>query len=158
MCFTAGQPLGYYSSWPLFALSHHILIWWVAEQVHPGVVFKDYAVLGDDVVIADQQVAALYETTIKELGVSISYTKSLISNNGSCEFAKRFMTRGLTKDLSPVSIRRLMGYHHPIGLMGIYQQYPTKRFSTFLRIGGYGYKSISRPDDKTAITLPSYVL
>lgn len=21
--FTAGQPLGYYSSWPLFAISHH---------------------------------------------------------------------------------------------------------------------------------------
>lgn len=51
--FVAGQPLGYYSSWPLFALSHHYLVWWCAEQVHPGVRFMDYAVLGDDVIIAD---------------------------------------------------------------------------------------------------------
>ena len=29
--FMAGQPLGYYSSWPLFALSHHLLVWWCAE-------------------------------------------------------------------------------------------------------------------------------
>ncbi|KAH0446862.1 hypothetical protein IEQ34_024307 [Dendrobium chrysotoxum] len=27
--FVAGQPLGYLSSWPLFALSHH---WWAAWQ------------------------------------------------------------------------------------------------------------------------------
>lgn len=25
--FVAGQPLGDYSSWPLFALSHHLLVW-----------------------------------------------------------------------------------------------------------------------------------
>jgi hypothetical protein len=39
--FVAGQPLGYYASWPLFALSHHILIWWCAEQVYPFKHFKD---------------------------------------------------------------------------------------------------------------------
>ena len=25
--FIAGQPLGYYASWPLFTLSHHMVIW-----------------------------------------------------------------------------------------------------------------------------------
>lgn len=54
--FVAGQPLGYSSSWPLFTLSHHILIWWCAEQVYPGIHLTNYAVLGDDVVIADPQV------------------------------------------------------------------------------------------------------
>lgn len=57
VCFVAGQPLGYYSSWPLFALSHHILVWHCAEQVHPGLRFDKYAVLGDDVVIADSKVS-----------------------------------------------------------------------------------------------------
>ncbi|KAL0293696.1 UNVERIFIED_CONTAM: putative mitochondrial protein [Sesamum calycinum] len=33
--FVTGQPLGYYASWPLFALSHH-LVWYAAERVYPG--------------------------------------------------------------------------------------------------------------------------
>uniref|UniRef100_A0A199U943 Reverse transcriptase domain-containing protein n=1 Tax=Manihot esculenta TaxID=3983 RepID=A0A199U943_MANES len=56
VCFQTGQPLGYYSSWPLFALTHHAMIWWCAEQVYPQRVFYRYAVLGDDVVIAAEQV------------------------------------------------------------------------------------------------------
>ena len=27
-----GQPLGYYTSWPLFALSHHVVVWVAAES------------------------------------------------------------------------------------------------------------------------------
>lgn len=44
-----------------FSLSHHILVWWCVEQVHPGVLFDRYVVLGDDVVIADEAVAKVYE-------------------------------------------------------------------------------------------------
>lgn len=44
--FVTGQPLGRLgSSWPLFALSHHLLVWDCAEQVYPGPLFSDYAVL-----------------------------------------------------------------------------------------------------------------
>lgn len=99
----AGQPLGYH--WPTFALSHHILVWWCAEQVHPGVRFTSYAVLGDDVVIADQEVAKVYESALGGLGVTISYQKSWISHSGSAEFSKCFRVRELRKDLSPISIR-----------------------------------------------------
>lgn len=102
VCFVAGQPLGYHGSWPTFALSHHILMWWCTEQVHPGVRFTSYAVLGDDVVIADQEVAKVYESALGGLGVTISSQKSLI---GSAEFAKCFRVRELRKDLSPISIR-----------------------------------------------------
>ena len=102
VCFVAGQPLGYHSSWPLFALSHHILVWWCAEQVYPGFQFSSYAVLGDDFVIADKYVAEVYERQLNRLGVMISYQKSLISDTGSIEFAKRFKTRGLTVDLSQI--------------------------------------------------------
>lgn len=31
-----GQPLGYYASWALFALSHHWILWLAAEQVYPN--------------------------------------------------------------------------------------------------------------------------
>lgn len=87
--FVAGQPLGYHALWPLFA-SHHILVWYCAEKVYPGLYFDKYAVLGDNIVIADQAVAKVYEESLQNFGLSISYQKSLISESGSAEFAKRF--------------------------------------------------------------------
>lgn len=78
-------------------------MWWAAEQVHPGVYFDRYAVLGDDVVIADEEVAKVYEQGFKELGLSISYEKSLISALPS--LLKDFGSA--KKDVSPVSIRAL---------------------------------------------------
>lgn len=38
---------GYYSSWPSFALTHHMLQRMLADEVYPGQVFKAYAILGD---------------------------------------------------------------------------------------------------------------
>jgi hypothetical protein len=45
-----GQPLGMYSSWAIFALTHHMVIEYCANlKGSPS--FRDYSVLGDDVVI-----------------------------------------------------------------------------------------------------------
>lgn len=38
--FATGQPIGYLSSWPLFALSHHFVLWIAAEEAYPGRYFK----------------------------------------------------------------------------------------------------------------------
>lgn len=137
--FATGQPLGFLSSWPLFALCHHFILWycaehyhiifWCADQVYPGRKFDRYAILGDDVVICDRKVAGVYEYALSQFGVAISYQKSLISSTGCAEFAKRFMTRGLTKDLSPVSIRSLLNFFHPYGLMAINHKYGCAQFS-----------------------------
>ncbi|KAK7296479.1 hypothetical protein VNO77_50189 [Canavalia gladiata] len=59
--------------------------------------------------------------------------KSLISHQGSAEFAKRFRVRNLSQDISPISIRALMNSHHPYGTMAVQLQYPMKRFSTLCR-------------------------
>lgn len=55
VCFVTGQPLGYYSSWPLFTLSHHIY----GSVVGSGAALSRSPVsglccirLGDDIVIA----------------------------------------------------------------------------------------------------------
>lgn len=82
------QPLRYYSSWPLFALSHHFLVWWCAEKVYPGVHFTRYGILGDDVFIADREVATVYAETLSKINVGISNKKPLISDIGVAEFAK----------------------------------------------------------------------
>ncbi|KAI5667307.1 hypothetical protein M9H77_17160 [Catharanthus roseus] len=69
VCFVIGQPMGYYLSWALFALTHHIIVWLSVEEVYPGQVFNKYAVLGDDVLIADKQVRPVYKSIINDLGV-----------------------------------------------------------------------------------------
>nr|GEZ63564.1 RNA-dependent RNA polymerase, mitoviral [Tanacetum cinerariifolium] len=53
-------------------------------------VFTNYAVLEDDVVIADENVAIRYKESLDLLQVVISKEKSLISKSGSAEFAKNF--------------------------------------------------------------------
>ncbi|XP_028059367.1 uncharacterized protein LOC114263071 [Camellia sinensis] len=153
LSFICGQPLGYYSSWPLFALSHHFVVWYCAERVRPGRHFTDYAILGDDVIIADRDVAFMYRRVLDELGVKISDQKSLISHSGCGEFAKRFRVRKMTVDLSPISIKSLRNFYNPYGLYAVYEKYSVKRFSTLCRIGGLGYRGLasltSRPSKRT---------
>lgn len=71
--FKTGQPLGYYGSWALFSLSHHILVWMAARFEYPKSKrpFKRYALLGDDIVIADVNVARRYKEFLNRLGVQI---------------------------------------------------------------------------------------
>lgn len=115
--FATGQPLGFLSSWPLFALCHHFVLWYCADKVYPSRVFRKYALLGDDIVIADPRVADVYQSVINALGVKISLPKSLISDIGGCEFAKRF--RICDRDLSPVSVKMLRAARHAVAWMPV---------------------------------------
>lgn len=67
--------------------------------------FTEYAVLGDDIVIANGLVAREYVSIMSELGVGIGLHKSLISRKGGLEFAKRFFVA--KKDCSPVAFKEL---------------------------------------------------
>jgi len=97
--YSVGQPMGAYSSWAMLALSHHIIVQ-VASLNCGKSSFKAYAVLGDDIVIADDDVAHEYLKLMKMLGLEINLSKSLISKD-FCEFAKRWIgPSGL--DLSPL--------------------------------------------------------
>ncbi|XP_020970766.1 LOW QUALITY PROTEIN: uncharacterized protein LOC110268590, partial [Arachis ipaensis] len=120
--FLAGQPLGYYGSWALFSLSHHFVMWLAAKMAYPNRVtpFKDYAILGDDVLITDGNVASHYREILSKLGVQIwiSDSKSITSHTGCIEFAKRFWVKGMQVDLTPISVRALTGVNSSIGLSG----------------------------------------
>ncbi|AWL21855.1 RNA dependent RNA polymerase [Chenopodium quinoa mitovirus 1] len=145
IAFRCGQPLGYYGSWSLFALSHHLVVWLAADLAYPSreTPFRDYAVLGDDVLIADTNVALEYKSLLSRLGVSISESKSIISETGAIEFAKKYWVKGMQVDLSPVSLKSLLGARHTIGLCQIGAKYDLD-FNTLLRIGGAGYRVRSR--------------
>lgn len=80
-----------------------MLIWLAAANARPGTKFLDYAILGDDVVIADEKVAQESKKLMDDCEVTISKEKSLVSTTGAMEFAKRFIADDGRNDFSPVS-------------------------------------------------------
>lgn len=98
--YAVGQPMGAYSSWAMLAITHHFVVQIAASRVGWNSWFPYYAVLGDDVVIADRAVAESYKALMRDLGVGISDAKSLVSEKGVCEFAKKLV--GPEGDYSPL--------------------------------------------------------
>jgi len=103
--YSVGQPMGALSSWAMLALTHHTLVRIAALRV--GITnFTHYALLGDDIVIANNSVAKSYHTLmVTVLGVDINLSKSMISLN-SFEFAKRIVT--MDGEVSPVGAKNLL--------------------------------------------------
>jgi len=99
--YKTGQPKGLYSSWTLLAHAHHLLVRYSAALVEIRD-FRDYRILGDDVVIRNDQVAASYLSVMTSLGIGISKEKTLVSKD-SFEFAKRFFYKGEEVTGYPVS-------------------------------------------------------
>jgi len=98
--YAVGQPMGAYSSWASFTLAHHFVIWYAASLV--GITnFKNYIVLGDDVVIGHDLVAAKYKSILAVLGVEISDSKTHVSKD-TYEFAKRWFHKGVEVTPFPV--------------------------------------------------------
>jgi hypothetical protein len=91
--YNTGQPMGAYSSWPLMALTHHLIVRVAALRAgHPH--FQAYCLLGDDLVIANEAVAKEYLKLCAQLDIPISDAKSHISND-IFEFAKRWFNAGV---------------------------------------------------------------
>lgn len=143
LVFVAGQPLGYHASWPLFALTHHYVVWLAAEEAYPGRYFRDYALLGDDIVIADQRVAEAYQRLLDKLQVSISKAKSLVSDTGHFEFAKQFWDGRIKRNLSPVSSKAVLASAGAIGLSQLAHKYILSS-KTVIRMAGAGYRALSQ--------------
>lgn len=155
LCFTAGQPLGYYGSWALFALSHHYVVWLAARRACPNRVkpFSAYALLGDDIVIADKEVAHHYQVILDALGVSISAQKSLVSYLGALEFAKQYWVG--ERNLSPISCKALLVTRSVIGLAALASKY-SMEYSSLIRLAGGGYRvlgNMERPRGKRWLRL-----
>jgi len=76
--YAVGQPMGAYSSFPMLALTHHVIVQVAARRAGIGQWFSNYAILGDDIVIADPRVAPHYLNIMRDtLGVDINLSKSL---------------------------------------------------------------------------------
>jgi hypothetical protein len=70
------------------------------------VIYRNYAVLGDDLVIGDRLVAEAYQEILDYLGVKCGIHKSIVSPSGTAlEFAKKTFYKGT--DVSPVPLKEL---------------------------------------------------
>ncbi|QIS79099.1 putative RNA-dependent RNA polymerase [Rhizoctonia solani mitovirus 39] len=100
--YSVGQPMGAKSSFPMLALTHHLI---VMEAANRALVsnFKDYVVLGDDIVIANRAVADKYSAIMKELGMELSKNKSIWAETGTRQFSIAEICRRLFMDGSEVS-------------------------------------------------------
>lgn len=90
--------MGAYSSFVSFALTHHYIIYRCCRLANKRWKSLPYALLGDHIVICDQEVAILYKETLKSLGVEFSSAKSHESLH-FYEFAKRIFYKG--SEVSP---------------------------------------------------------
>lgn len=148
LLYGAGQPMGALTSWAAFSLTHHILVQFAAYRTGFRGFFKDYCLLGDDIVLANAQVALVYQDLLLEIGVSYGLAKSLISSTGGFEFAKRTFAHG--KDVSALSLKAIgaakadhsvlesvltrFGVNHPL--------METLRVAS--KVLGYGYRALAR--------------
>jgi hypothetical protein len=89
--YTKGQPQGLYSSFPLFALTHNLLVSRLCVKL--GLDADDsFRVLGDDIVLTDSRLHDAYREFMLKSGVPISEDKSL-SSDKLAEFAGFVITR-----------------------------------------------------------------
>jgi len=138
--YAVGQPMGALSSWGMLALTHHFIVQvaaWRAGFPHKKL-FKDYAVLGDDLVIGNTKVKDQYLKILDELGMSCGLHKSLLSKNGTgLEFAKSTFVDGV--NVSPISFKELA---HALTDLSAWSAFSNKfnlKFSKQAHILGYGY-------------------
>jgi hypothetical protein len=129
----------------MLALTHHIMVRMAALRVGCRD-FSFYLVLGDDLVIADERVAKAYLAIAKEWDVEINLSKSVLSDNGSLEFAKRFVYK--YEDVSGLSFREMAVAKYDIrGLLQLFNRigkFRNTRVSELLSFLGHGYKALSR--------------
>lgn len=105
--------MGAHSSWPVFALTHGLLVSYLANQCGAGQ--DTFKILGDDIVISDNRLAAQYQMTLEDLDVPISWSKTMQSET-TFEFAKRWFHKG--NEVSPFPLNAL--HEHltmPLGLL-----------------------------------------
>jgi hypothetical protein len=129
--YCAGQPMGAYSSWAIFALTHHLVVQYSAKAVGKTMPFKDYMLLGDDIVIADTAVSEKYCEILSVLGVGISTNKTHASQH-TYEFAKRWVSHGI--EISGIPLRGLLSsigkYHLLVPMIySIVERMPARQYN-----------------------------
>jgi hypothetical protein len=154
--YSVGQPMGGYSSWAMLALTHHLMVQFSAYRAGIEGWFTLYAVLGDDIVIADYRVAKKYRALCRLLGVEIGLNKSLVSKGRTLEFAKRLFFQGV--DISGLPLKFWAAAQSNSGVAcALISQVREGTFSNAVRALGAGFKVCAKVADTRWELLPQRV-
>jgi hypothetical protein len=136
--YAVGQPMGSYSSWAAFTITHHLVVAWAAYISIGSSNFTNYIILGDDIVIKDDRVSKAYIRIMHKLGVSISPHKTHVSKD-TYEFAKRWIrwTNSKFIELSPIPLKGLaLNIKNPFIVYTIFFDYFIIKGNQYLVRGG----------------------
>lgn len=140
--YEVGQPMGALSSWAMLAFTHHFIVQsaaWHAGVCPVGTLFRDYAVLGDDLVIGNSRVRKSYLLIVSALGVECGIAKSIISPKATAiEFAKRTFWKGI--DVSPIPVLEFVMANLTLAEAVSFAKKYTMTFPALLKSLGYGYR------------------
>jgi len=102
--YKTGNPMGAYSSWASFAITHHFIIFECCYELKIPFYKAKYCLLGDDILIGDHNLYARYREKLKLYRVEVSEAKTHESEI-LCEFAKRWIYKG--QEISPYPLPAL---------------------------------------------------
>lgn len=146
--YTVGQPMGALSSWAMLAITHHAIVHWAARKAYnkgslPYPSFRDYAILGDDIVILNRSVAIEYLRILDKIGVKAGLAKSIVAKDEFyLEFAKKFFVPEGRADMLPLK-EAISVYSSTILTCEFVRKY-NLTLGQILSFLGYGYRSKSR--------------
>lgn len=117
--YKVGQPMGALSSWAMLNLLHHMMVQYCYKMEYPTFQgwYAEYVVLGDDIVLFEENIANRYLSLCDKLGVTINKSKSIISSKPVVEFAKRTSYYGF--DVSAWSFKEFISNNNFFGRLSI---------------------------------------
>jgi len=140
--YAVGQPMGALSSWAMLALTHHAIVQfaaWTSGVTPVGTLWRNYALLGDDIVIGDRRVKDRYLLILRALGVECGLAKSVLSTRArGIEFAKRTLIDGV--DVSPFPLSEFFSACRSLpSALAVAQKYKLT-LPQLVKLLGYGYE------------------
>jgi hypothetical protein len=90
--YGCGQPMGLNGSFPLFSLTHGLMLLTLQRLVNPNSKEIPFSILGDDVMIWDDELHNAYRKMLYECDIPVSVEKCM-SSNTHAEFASRIITK-----------------------------------------------------------------
>jgi hypothetical protein len=104
--------------------------------------FRDYAILGDDIVILNAAVLREYLVILKQIGVTAGLAKSLLANGRFVlEFAKKFFVNGERADMVP--LKEVISVQTSTSMLGEFGHKYRMKPTQLLAFMQYGYKARS---------------
>ena len=146
--YSVGQPMGALSSWAMLAMTHHAIVQWAALRARRHgravpIMFREYAILGDDIVIANRAVAIEYLRILDLIGVKAGLAKSIIAKGKFyAEFAKKFFTPTGRADMLP--LKEVIAVYSSTLLTCEFVRIHKLPIGAILSFLGYGYKAKNR--------------